>query len=110
MNTNADSYKIEDEIKDFFFDTNETIIIWLVLLTLTIVKIVLSIQDKVSFIIILKDIIMASCAYTIYRCSKKGKECDVFPLVLLGIFFIYLIHYIVSHFINKKKKKEEEEK
>ena len=109
MNTNAD-FKIEDELKDFFLDTTETIIIWLVLLILTMFKVVLSIQDKVSFMIVLKDIIMAICVFIIYRCSKKEMDCGVFPLLLLAIFFIYLIHYIVSHFINKNKKKRGKEK
>ena len=109
-NKDADSYKIGDELMDFFLDKNETIIILLVLVTLTMVKIVLSIQDKVSFMIVLKDIIMAVCVFIIYRCSKKEMDCGVFPLLLLAIFFIYLIHYIVSHFIHKNKKKEEKKK
>ena len=110
VNTNTDLYKIEDELKDFFLDTTETIIIWIVLIILTMVKVVLSIQDKVSVMIILKDIIMAICVFIIYRCSKKEMDCGVFPLLLLAIFFIYLIHYIITHFINKNKKKEEKEK
>ena len=86
---------------------SETIAVGVVLLILTIFKVVLSILDKLSFMIILQDFIMAVCVFMIFSCGQEGDKCNIFRLVLLGVFIVYCIHYIASHFINKNKKKDE---